>query len=99
MIVVSGVIEVAAENRDQAVAAIVALARVTRLETGCLSYAFYEDVEQTNRFRVFGEWRDAEALQKHFRTPHMAAFRDQLIGVEILSRKVQRYDVSAVSEL
>jgi len=99
MIVVSGLIEIATENREQALAAVVELARASRLETGCISYAFYEDLERPNCFRVFEEWKDAEALHKHFRAPHMAAFRDRLVGVEILQREIKRYEVSSVTDL
>jgi len=99
MIIVSGLVEIAPENREQSIAAVVELARATRLETGCISYAFYEDLEKPNCFRVFEEWKDEEALQKHFRAPHMAAFRDRLVGVEIRLRQIRRYDVESVSEL
>jgi quinol monooxygenase YgiN len=99
MIVVSGTFEVAPECREQVLAAAVDMARASRAEEGCLSYAFSEDLEHPNRFRVFEEWVDGEALARHFRTPHMKAFRERLVGITIVSRKVQRYEVGSVEEL
>lgn len=99
MIVVSGLIEVASESLPAAVAAARAMAAATREEPGCLSYAFFTDIESPTRIRVFEEWENAEALERHFRAPHMATFREALAGVEIRSREVKRYEVSAVSPM
>jgi quinol monooxygenase YgiN len=99
MIVVSGVVEVAPESREQVLDAIIDLARASRAEKGCRCYAFYEDLERPNRFRVFEEWVDDAALEQHFATPHMNAFRQRLVGVVIVSRSVHRYEVASAQEL
>ena len=94
MIVISGVIEVSEASVDDAVAAAATMAVATREEDGCLAYAFYQDVENPCRFRVFEEWRDDAALARHFEAPHMAAFRKVLGGLEITRREITRYVVS-----
>ena len=99
MIVVSGLIEVASESLETALAAARTMAAATREESGCLSYAFYTDIESPTRIRIFEEWESAAALERHFRAPHMAAFREALGGIEIRSREVKRYEVSAVSPM
>lgn len=99
MIVVSGVIRVAAASEGAAREAALEVARATRGEDGCISYAFYADMEQEGTFRVFEEWRDDAALAAHFKTPHMAAFREKLSKLEFISREVHRYVVTESSQL
>ena len=93
MILVSGVFEIDAADRDRAMAAAQVMAAASREEGGCRKYAFYADIEKADRFRVFEEWEDLEALETHFQTPHMAVFRQTLGELRILSREVYRYQV------
>lgn len=99
MLIVSGLFEIDAQDRDKAQAAAIEMAKATRAEEGCLSYSFYSDLEQPGVFRVFEEWESGEALEAHFRTPHMAALRETLSTVKILSRSVWRYEVSSKDAL
>jgi quinol monooxygenase YgiN len=99
MIVVSGVVTVEHDDREAAVAAVTRLAAATRDEEGCLSYAFWSDLEDPGRFRVFEEWQSDEALARHFEQPHMAEFRRAMAAVKVLSREIKRYEVAAVSAL
>jgi quinol monooxygenase YgiN len=99
MIVVSGVIEVAARDAGRAIEAAAVLARETRKEPGCRAYAFYQDIERPGTFRVFEEWDDDAALKAHFETPHMAAFRARLGAIGIVNRDVKIYRVSATEAL
>ena len=36
-----------------------------RVERGCLSYRFYEDVENSNAFILLEEWATQEDLERH----------------------------------
>ena len=99
MIVVSGVIRVAPASAAAAREAAQEVARATRAEAGCLSYAFYADLEQEGTFRVFEEWESDAALAAHFKTAHMAAFREKLAGLEFISREVSRYVVTEKTTL
>ena len=96
MLVVSGEIEIAAADREEALAAIGPMVEATRLEPGCRSYAFYESVEAQNRFRIFEEWDDADALEAHFASPHMATFGAALGRLTVLAMDVKRYEVTTV---
>jgi len=37
----------------------------SRVERGCLSYCFYEDVENSNAFVLLEEWATQEDLERH----------------------------------
>ena len=45
----------------------------TRREPGCLSYVLHRDLENPRRFVFVETWRDAAALDGHFKQPHLAA--------------------------
>lgn len=99
MLIVSGVFEVEPEDRMAAIDAARVMAEATRHEPGCHSYAFYADVEDPTRIRVFEEWQDGAALESHFQAPQMAEFRQTLAQVRIRSRAIFRYEVAEKNEL
>jgi quinol monooxygenase YgiN len=46
----------------------------SRLEDGCLRYSFYTAIEDPLSFVAVEEWRDREALDRHFQQPHLQEF-------------------------
>ena len=94
MLIVSGVFEIDPADREAGLSAAVRMAQQSRQEAGCHSYAFYADVEDPARIRVFEEWESGEALQLHFATPHMAEFRAALGRIKMTRGGVCRYEVS-----
>ncbi|EGO65863.1 YcnE [Acetonema longum DSM 6540] len=48
--------------------------RATRAEAGCISYQLMADTVSNDSFMFVEEWTDREALDRHFKTPHFAAF-------------------------
>ena len=99
MVVVSGEFVIDAADREAGLAAAVRMARETRKEVGCLSYAFYTGVEDPAHVRVFEEWESGEALERHFRTPHMAEFRAALGRIKMVRGEVWRYEVADRAKL
>ena len=81
MIVVTGRVRIAAEDRARFFGIATEMCRASRTEDGCLSYRFYEDAEEEGRFVFIEEWRDEEALQAHFRRAHTGAFMGVLPGL------------------
>jgi quinol monooxygenase YgiN len=74
MIVVVGRVTTDAARRQELVRVGQAIASASREEEGCISYRVYEDTERANDFVVVEEWESQEALDRHFRTPHVAEF-------------------------
>ena len=66
----------------------------TRKEAGCLTYAFSLDVNDPTSLRIFERWESLEALEAHFKTPHMAAFGQALAKVQPKSMDVKVYEVA-----
>ncbi|MBO6635790.1 putative quinol monooxygenase [Parvibaculum sp.] len=92
MIVVTGLIEVEEESREDAAKLAAGMAQETRKEEGCLAYGFYADIEAPNCFRIYEEWQDMAALERHFATPHMAEFAKGLGAIKLLSMDVKKFE-------
>lgn len=99
MIVVSGTFEIDPADRERALPVLLRMAAASRAEPDCLAYDFWADLENPARFRVFEEWRSAEALEAHFGTAHMAEFRQAIGGLRGLARDITRYEIGGTSQL
>ena len=71
----------------------------TQKEPGCLQYAFSTDLATPNRFQLSELWESDGALAAHFRTAHMATFREALAQLRIQQRTVRRYNASDSGDL
>jgi len=99
MIVIAGRIVLDPANQDQATTAAREIMAETHKEPGCISYTFSADLVEAGCFRIFEEWESQQALDAHFKTPHMAKFQSLMPGLGIKEMKVQRYEVSSVGPL
>jgi len=66
----------------------------TRKEPGCITYAFSLDVHSPTTLRISERWESMEALQAHFKSPHMAAFGAALAKAPPKSMDVKLYEVA-----
>ncbi|HLB20916.1 MAG TPA: putative quinol monooxygenase [Solirubrobacteraceae bacterium] len=79
MIVVTGRVRIASENRERFIAVSTEMCSRAREEEGCRGYRVSADLEQEDRYVFVEEWADEEALQRHFAQPHTATFMGGLI--------------------
>lgn len=98
MLIVAGEAVIEAGAFDRVIDATRRMIMETRKEDGCLSYSFAQDLVDPTVIRIFELWRDQEALNAHFRTPHMAAFNAALAGIEVKSITVKTYEIGAVRD-
>lgn len=94
MIVVSGVMEIPADRAEDFVAMSRDLCVATRQEPGCAAYTFARSIEDPNRFEIFEEWVDEEALTAHTRADHYRAWGRTLREIEVRRMSIVRYDVA-----
>lgn len=77
VIVVSGVIIVSDETRDECLACLRELRMVTLAEDdGVVAYRVAINIENPNEIHVYEEWESTELLKVHGSKPHMDAFRE-----------------------
>jgi quinol monooxygenase YgiN len=79
MIVVTGRVRIAPENRERFIAVSTEMCSRSREEDACRGYRVYADLEQEDRYVFVEEWADDDALQRHFAQPHTATFMGGLI--------------------
>jgi quinol monooxygenase YgiN len=65
MIIAGGAFEVAAEHREEFLAARLDLIRTSRAEHGCLEYAFCADPLDAGRVILFERWETQQDLDAH----------------------------------
>jgi quinol monooxygenase YgiN len=94
VILVIGWVRLAPEDVATALPAAQAMMAASQAEDGCFEYAYSEDLSEPGMIRVAERWRDFAALDAHFRTPHMAAWREALSKVRLLERKVSAFEVA-----
>ena len=98
MLLLTAFIEVAPTDRDGIRAALPGVIASTRAEDGCQEYGCYEDTQQPGRYVFVERWRDKAALDRHLRTPHMAAWM-KVAGPRLKSARGSIHDVAATTEL
>ena len=76
MIVISGIISVTDESRDDVVACLTDLKKTTLAgDEGVVAYRFGFDIEKPNDIHVYEEWESIATLKTHLQKPHMEEFR------------------------
>lgn len=60
----------------------------TRKEKGCISYDLHQSITDENTLVFVERWTDKAALNAHFETPHLIAWREAG-GPHFLDRKIE----------
>jgi quinol monooxygenase YgiN len=69
------------------------MVEASRAEIGCLEYSYAEDVLDLGLIHVKERWRDRVALDEHFKSAHIAIWRDNWPSLGIGKRKLYLYEV------
>lgn len=98
-IIIAGTVRVPPENLARFKPHMEAMLAASRAEDGCLVYSYAEDVAEPGLIRVFEAWRDQAAIDAHFQTPHMAAWRAAWPQFGVSDRQLSLYEVAAERRL
>ena len=94
-VVIAGTVRVPPENLDAFRPHMDAMLAGSRAEDGCVAYSYAVDVQDPGLVRVFEVWRDEAALEAHFQTAHMAAWREAWPAFGVSDRNLSLYEVAA----
>ena len=94
MLLVIGRVRCEPERRDELVGLFVGMQDESRREDGCLRYGFFAAVEDPLSFVAVEEWRDRDALDRHFAQPHLHEFTRQLLKVVSEQPEVAIHEVA-----
>ena len=87
------------EKKSKILRRVGVIAPLSRAESGCLTYDFYEKQPGSNEYLFFEEWQDQAALDAHFQTPHFAEFVNALPELIEGSPKIRVYDAGQTRDL
>lgn len=76
MITVIATLRIKADTREEVIAAAYPCIEATRREAGCRRYDLTADVLDPTAMVFVEEWDSREALEAHFNTPHIKAWRE-----------------------
>ena len=71
----------------------------SRAEGGCIDYTYALDVLDPQIMRVLERWKSWEALEAHFKEPHMDAWRAALADVKFLERSLRAHEVKETRDV
>ena len=92
MLVIIGTIRLPAERLDEARPAMQRMISGSRTEPGCIDYSYVQDVLDAGLIHVTEVWSDREALDAHFRSPHIADWRASWAALGIGERNLMLYE-------
>lgn len=73
MIMIVAKNQVIPEKREEFMAIAEELIRASRMETGCIAYDLYENLEMKNELTFIEEWADMDAIEAHNASNHFTA--------------------------
>lgn len=76
----TGYLDFPADRRDETIAALAEVTRLSREDDGCVEYWWSEDLEHPNRFRFFECWESIEAFDAHQGQPYEQAFMNDHVS-------------------
>ena len=76
-----------------------ALINASLAESGCLSFACFEDVLVRNEVIVLAEWESRQALDQHETSAYVAAFKSAAGSMIVSRRETVVYQVSDITPL
>jgi len=95
MLLIVGTVRLPAANLERALPAMRAMVEASRTEAGCLEYGYAQDVLEPGLIHVKELWSDQAALDAHFASSHIQAWRAAWPALEIGDRALRVYDVGA----
>ncbi len=91
-LIIAGTVRVPPENFAGLKPHMLAMLSASRAEDGCFEYSYGEDIAEPGLIRVYEAWRDQAALDAHFKSAHMAAWRAAWPSFGVFDRRLFAYE-------
>jgi quinol monooxygenase YgiN len=95
MLIVAGTVRLPPGNLEAFRPHMAAMMAASRAEDGCWAYGYAEDVAEPGLIHVFERWGSQGALDAHFQTAHMAAWRAAWPSFGVSERRLFAYEVAS----
>jgi quinol monooxygenase YgiN len=93
MLLIVGTVRLLPEKLEDARPVMARTITASRAEDGCEEYSYAEDVLDAGLIHVKELWRDQAALDRHFVSDHIAAWRSKWSELGIGDRNLRVYEV------
>lgn len=87
------------DDRTTARAAVAEVARLSRAEPGCISYAVAIDLDDPAVTRVSELWASVEQHREHMAQPHVAAFFAAVKDLRVTRREFRSFEIARPLDL
>ena len=99
MLLIEGWLKLATGEFDKVREAGIAMVKATNQESGCLHYAFAQDIADPDLIRISERWESQEALAAHMASPHMTQFNQAMAGVQREAADLRLYSAEELRKL
>lgn len=94
MLLIIGTVRLPPDRLEDARPMMARMISASRAEDGCEEYSYAEDVLERGLIHVKELWRDQGALDLHFASQHITAWRSTWPSLGITDRNLRVYDVT-----
>ena len=95
MILITGTVVVAQENREAFLKAAIHHVALSREEPGCISHGVHEDMMAPGTFVFVERWRDMDAVKEHFAKDYSRETVAAIRRYAVTSSGVEIHDVAS----
>jgi quinol monooxygenase YgiN len=99
MLMIVGTLRIPVENVAAARTALAGVVEATRKEDGCLEFSFAESVAEPGQFYLIERWTDRAALEAHWQSPALKAFRPTAEQLGVGDRNMFLYEIALQTKL
>lgn len=92
MIIVRTVMTALPEKQKEVLQTLLSMIEPPEKEKGCLSYAIFSDIEDTNVFTLFSEWETRQHLDQHMKSDRFGV----LLGTKCLLSEPLQIKIATV---
>ena len=93
MILVRTIMTALPEKQKEVLQTLLSLIEPPEKEKGCLSYAIFSDIEDTNVFNLFSEWETRQHLDQHMKSDRFGV----LLGTKCLLSEPLQIKIATVA--
>ncbi|HEY1448305.1 MAG TPA: putative quinol monooxygenase [Caulobacteraceae bacterium] len=93
-LIIAGTVRIPPENLEAFRGQISDMLAASRAEPGCIEYNYAIDVQDPGLVRVFEVWSDHADLEAHFKSDHMARWREAWPRFGVSDRRLTAYEIA-----
>lgn len=97
MVIVIGRVRCQPAEREALEGLLATMQERSRLEAGCISYGFYQSIENETEYVAVEEWESRDALDRHFQQPHLIEFSAGLAKTVAAAPTVAFHEVAGTT--